>query len=96
MPASNRTSLRSRREAGIPLVICLVGRSTRASDHPDFFDIERGQNGECAVGILRQTPIAKFRKTPKALERQEGMFDFGTDTVFALIGRLDWPPPSSI
>lgn len=42
--------------------------------------VDRRQQGEGAVGILRQAAIAHLGEAPQALEDQEGMLDLGSDS----------------
>lgn len=80
--SSDRGSIRTRK-----LGYCPAFRSCRTyflRQRPSpFADIEHGQHGEGAVGVLGQTAVANLGKAPKALQDQEGMLDLGAHAGLA-------------
>jgi hypothetical protein len=45
--------------------------------------MDHHQPDECTVGVLDEPPITHLGQVPKPLEREKGMFDFGSDFRFA-------------
>ena len=54
--------------------------------HSPFDEIDHRQPGKRAVGILRQTAIARLGETANALRGVEPMFNLGADRRLAPVG----------
>ena len=90
----NKIALSSDKWPVLSLEAVIVPASSSCQTHlscqrsSPFVDLEHGQHGEGAVGILCQAAIANLGKAPETFEGKEGVLDLGAHTGLAPIRGL--------